>query len=215
MCRQRLARTMFNVAIIDDPAIAHIGPRQYLSKQPDLRFVAEGSNGRDPINLPHPGVAGCGANGGVARPLSCRAVRYSPFWGGPADAWRGSMLHSLLQIDQRAPPRHLLPRSAHHVRHWTSTWQATRGLGWCQWTRLQPATTLFGLRLASSGQSRLAFPATARSGRGGGLALRCASAPIHPVQAPLARPGLDTAGLSRQTSPLQSTPARCGQENSP
>lgn len=42
---------MINVAIIDDHAIVRSGLRQYLSEQVDLRVVAEGSSGRDVIDI--------------------------------------------------------------------------------------------------------------------------------------------------------------------
>jgi len=42
---------MINVAIIDDHAIVRSGLRQYLSEQVDLRIVAEGSSGRDAIDI--------------------------------------------------------------------------------------------------------------------------------------------------------------------
>jgi DNA-binding NarL/FixJ family response regulator len=42
---------MINVAIIDDHAIVRSGLRQYLSEQVDLRVVAEGSSGRDAIDI--------------------------------------------------------------------------------------------------------------------------------------------------------------------
>jgi two-component system, NarL family, invasion response regulator UvrY len=42
---------MINVAIIDDHAIVRTGLRQYLSEQVDLRVVAEGSSGRDAIDI--------------------------------------------------------------------------------------------------------------------------------------------------------------------
>jgi len=42
---------MINVAIIDDHAIVRSGLRQFLSEQVDLRVVAEGSSGRDAIDI--------------------------------------------------------------------------------------------------------------------------------------------------------------------
>ena len=42
---------MINIAIIDDHAIVRSGLRQYLSEQVDLRVVAEGSSGRDAIDI--------------------------------------------------------------------------------------------------------------------------------------------------------------------
>ena len=42
---------MINIAIIDDHAIVRSGLRQFLSEQVDLRVVAEGSSGRDAIDI--------------------------------------------------------------------------------------------------------------------------------------------------------------------
>jgi DNA-binding NarL/FixJ family response regulator len=42
---------MINVAIIDDHAIVRAGLRQFLSGQLDIRVVAEGSSGRDAIDI--------------------------------------------------------------------------------------------------------------------------------------------------------------------
>jgi DNA-binding NarL/FixJ family response regulator len=42
---------MINVAIIDDHAIVRAGLRQFLSEQIDIRVVAEGTSGRDAIDI--------------------------------------------------------------------------------------------------------------------------------------------------------------------
>lgn len=42
---------MINVAIIDDHAIVRGGLRQFLSEQVDMRVVAEGSSGRDAVDI--------------------------------------------------------------------------------------------------------------------------------------------------------------------
>ena len=42
---------MINVAIVDDHAIVRTGLRQFLSEQEDIRVVAEGSRGRDVIDI--------------------------------------------------------------------------------------------------------------------------------------------------------------------
>jgi DNA-binding NarL/FixJ family response regulator len=51
MAQHRQARIMINIAIIDDHAIVRSGLRQFLSEQVDLRVVAEGSSGRDAIDI--------------------------------------------------------------------------------------------------------------------------------------------------------------------
>jgi two-component system, NarL family, invasion response regulator UvrY len=48
---------MINVAIIDDHAIVRAGLKQFLGDQADMRVVAEGSNGRDVIDILRAGVA--------------------------------------------------------------------------------------------------------------------------------------------------------------
>lgn len=42
---------MINVAIIDDHAIVRTGLRQFLSEQVDMRVVAEGTSGRDVVDI--------------------------------------------------------------------------------------------------------------------------------------------------------------------
>jgi two-component system, NarL family, invasion response regulator UvrY len=42
---------MINVAIIDDHAIVRAGLKQFLSEQVDIRVVAEGSSGRDAVDI--------------------------------------------------------------------------------------------------------------------------------------------------------------------
>ena len=42
---------MINVAIVDDHAIVRTGLRQFLSEQEDIRVVAEGSRGRDVVDI--------------------------------------------------------------------------------------------------------------------------------------------------------------------
>jgi two-component system, NarL family, invasion response regulator UvrY len=48
---------MINVAIIDDHAIVRAGLKQFLGDQTDMRVVAEGSSGRDVIDILRAGVA--------------------------------------------------------------------------------------------------------------------------------------------------------------
>jgi two-component system, NarL family, invasion response regulator UvrY len=48
---------MINVAIIDDHAIVRAGLKQFLSEQVDIRVVAEGSSGRDAVDIVRAGEA--------------------------------------------------------------------------------------------------------------------------------------------------------------
>src|SRR5262245_35935649 len=48
---------MINVAIIDDHAIVRSGLKQFLADQVDMRVVAEGSSGRDAVDIVRKGEA--------------------------------------------------------------------------------------------------------------------------------------------------------------
>src|SRR3954463_5106740 len=46
-----LRHTMIRIAIVDDHAMIRAGLRQFFADQPDLKVVAEASNGRDALDI--------------------------------------------------------------------------------------------------------------------------------------------------------------------